>query len=214
MNEIQIIEIEQPIGTFYLGKMKSETIIEHYVVHNRYLDDGVQREASNKRINEISNYCKDPDATFPTPIIISIKSSDFKDDSIQVIEGVGVALQVSPSLGRVFEIIDGQHRIKGIEKAWEDFKFSCDMVVVFMLDLTEEEKAYVFSTINSNQAKVNKSLIYDLFDLSTKRSPFKTSHYIARMMNKEYNSPFYHRLKMLGKKQVDGATLSQGTFVN
>lgn len=214
MNEMQFIEIEQPIGTFYLGKMKSETIIEHYVVHNRYLDDGIQREASNKRINEISNYCKDPDATFPTPIIISIKSSDFKDDSIQVIEGVGVALQVSPSLGRVFEIIDGQHRIKGIEKAWEDFKFSCDMVVVFMLDLTEEEKAYVFSTINSNQAKVNKSLIYDLFDLSTKRSPFKTSHYIARMMNKEYNSPFYHRLKMLGKKQVDGATLSQGTFVN
>ena len=214
MNEIQFIEIEQPIGTFYLGKMNSKTIINHYVVHNRYLNDGVQREASNKRINEISNYCKDPDATFPTPIIISIKSSDFKDDSLKVIEGVGIALQVSPSLGRVFEIIDGQHRIKGIEKAYEDFKFSCDMVVVFMLDLTEEEKAYVFSTINSNQAKVNKSLIYDLFDLSKTRSPFKTSHYIARMMNKEKNSPFQNRLKMLGKKQVDGATLSQGTFVN
>lgn len=218
MDIIKLIEIEQPIGTFYLGKMNSDTIIEHYVVNDRYLKGGVQREASNIRVSEIANYCKDPDAAFPTPIIISIKSSDFQQDSeigsIEVSEGEGIVMQVSPSLGEVFEIIDGQHRIKGIEKAQNDFDFSCDMIVVFMLDLTEEEKAYVFSTINSNQAKVNKSLIYDLFDLSTKRSPFKTCHYIARMMNKEYGSPFHKKLKMLGKKQTDEATLSQGTFVN
>lgn len=218
MDRINLIEIEQPIGTFYLGKMNSNTIIQHYVVNDRYSKNGVQREVSKKRVSEIANYCKDPDAAFPTPIIISVKTSDFQQDSeigsIEVGEGDGIVMQVSPSLGKIFEIIDGQHRIQGIEKAQNDFNFSCDMVVVFMLDLTEEEKAYVFSTINSNQAKVNKSLIYDLFDLSTKRSPFKTSHYIARMMNKEYNSPFYHRLKMLGKKQTDEATLSQGTFVN
>ena len=82
-----------------------------------------------------------------------------------------------------------------------------------MFDLTEEEKAYIFSTINSNQAKVDKSLIYDLFELSTERSPLKTCHYIARIMNSKEDSPFYQRLKMLGKKENELSTLSQGTFV-
>ena len=83
-----------------------------------------------------------------------------------------------------------------------------------MFDLTIEEKAYVFSTINSNQTKVPPSLIFDLFDVSNLRSPNKTVHHIARVMNCSVESPFYNRLKMLGKKEQSqkNATLSQGTF--
>jgi DGQHR domain-containing protein len=86
--------------------------------------------------------------------------------------------------------------------------------VVMMINLTVEEKAYVFSTINSNQEKVSKSLIYDLFDVSSYRSPQKTAHLLARTMNNSESSPWYNRLKMLGKKREDQdlATLSQGTF--
>lgn len=60
------------------------------------------------------------------------------------------------------------------------------------------------------------SLIYDLFDLSTKRSPQKVAHEIARAMNKMDESPFHNRLKMLGKKEQNQyfAVLSQGTFVS
>jgi len=84
-----------------------------------------------------------------------------------------------------------------------------------MFNLTEEEKAYVFSIINSKQTKVSSSLIYDLFSLSQYRSPTKTAHEIARALNRDPESPFYKRLKMLGKKieGEDKATLSQGTFV-
>ena len=83
-----------------------------------------------------------------------------------------------------------------------------------MFDLTVAEEAYIFSTINSNQRKVDPSLIYDLFDVSTNRSPQKTAHEIARVMNSSTSSPFYNRLKMLGKKASgqDKASLSQGTF--
>ena len=83
-----------------------------------------------------------------------------------------------------------------------------------MFDLTVAEEAYIFSTINSNQRKVDPSLIYDLFDVSMYRSPQKTAHEIARVMNSSTSSPFYNRLKMLGKKasDQDKATLSQGTF--
>lgn len=86
-------------------------------------------------------------------------------------------------------------------------------MVAIVFDVTEEEKAYIFSTINSNQTKVDKSLIYDLFELSSERSPYKTCHEIARIMNSDVESPFYNRLKMLGKKGKQSEILSQGTFV-
>lgn len=59
------------------------------------------------------------------------------------------------------------------------------------------------------------SLIYDLFALSDKRSPYKTCHEIARALNIDEQSPFYNRLKMLGKKEENQylASLSQGTFI-
>lgn len=108
------------------------------------------------------------------------------------------------------EIIDGQHRIYGIMKS----KISeIELPVVIMFDLIPQEKAYIFSTINSNQVTVPKSLIYDLYDVSELRSPYKTCHEIARALNSDKKSPYYNRLKMLGKKMSDNEVLSQGTFV-
>lgn len=204
---INLIEITQPIGTFYVGKMNSEDLVSSFYVRSRADDEGIQRLSSRKRIDEIEAYCKDPDAAFPTPIILSVDSSKCQFDE----NSSAVIFENSKD---IFEIIDGQHRVKGIKQAQNSFGFKCELLVVFMFDLTEEEKAYIFSTINSNQAKVDKSLIYDLFELSTERSPLKTCHYIARIMNSKEGFPFYQRLKMLGKKESELSTLSQGTFVN
>ena len=111
---------------------------------------------------------------------------------------------------KIAEILDGQHRIAGIIKSdKKDF----DIPVVIMFNLREEQKAYVFSTINGNQVKVDRSLIYDLFDLSESRSPYKTCHQIARAMNSDKKSPFFRRLKMLEKKNHSTETISQSTFV-
>ena len=204
--KIKYLEVNQPIGTFYLGKANSDDLINYFYVHRREQNTGIQRSTSQKRIEEIALYCKDPDATFPTPVIIAVDSENVKFNEINEIE-------TKPNSEKVFEVIDGQHRMEGIKLAKERFSFSCELVVVLMFDLTEEEKAYVFSTINSNQAKVDKSLIYDLFELSQKRSPQKTSHYIARNMNSDEESAFYSRLKMLGKRSNGSETLSQGSFV-
>jgi len=84
--------------------------------------------------------------------------------------------------------------------------------VVFMLDLEAYDKAYVFSTINSKQTPVPKSLIYDLFELAQARSPVKTCHEIARALNAK-PGPFYQGLKMLGKRTAPTEYLTQGSFV-
>lgn len=212
---ISLIELNQAIGTFYIGKMKSGDLIKISKTVSRG-DGGVQREESKKRVLDIANYCEDPDATFPTPIIISVSEKNVLgirrldelissrsvnerevDTLTDVLDSI-ISLTYDDSK-KIAEILDGQHRIRGIEKAKQ---YTLDLPIVVMFDLTEEEKAYVFSTINSNQTKVDKALIYDLFELSTKRSPYKTCHEIARILNLEKNSPFYGNLKMLGKKAI------------
>lgn len=206
---IHMLEINQPIGAFYIGKIHAEDLLKISEIKRREKNDGIQRELSETRTGAIAKYCEDPDATFPTPIILEVDSSEkiklIKNNSLNDI----FDLEYNDNF--VFaEILDGQHRVEGIKKANNK---NFELLVVIMFDLTEEEKAYVFSTINSNQAKVDRSLIYDLFELSEKRSPYKTCHELARILNSSPQSAFYGKLKMLGKKASDRESLSQGTFV-
>lgn len=208
MITLDYIEVRQPIGIFYLCSIEAKTLLKIASVSRRgQQTDGVQRELSEPRIKKIGEYCSDPDAIFPTPIVVSInKNANVKidEDKHKIIVGSEDTI--------IGDVIDGQHRLWGIERS--SYVDSFMLPVVLMFDLTTEQKAYVFSTINSNQVKVSPSLIYDLFDVAKERSPHKTVHQIARVMNNSESSPFYNRLKMLGKKEAnqDNATLSQGTF--
>jgi DGQHR domain-containing protein len=206
MKQIKFIEVTQPIGTFYLTALDAEMVARITDTQPRSSNPmAVQRDESIARINEIADYCGDMDATFPTPIIISVydeANAQLTDSYIEFDEN-----------SKIGEIIDGQHRIKGLIKSNKLERF--ELPIIMMFNLTNEEKAYVFSIINSKQTKVSMSLIYDLFSLSEHRSPYKTCHETARALNRDEESPFFNRLKMLGKKEQNQtvASLSQGTFV-
>lgn len=208
IKKIMLIEINQPIGSFYVGKINSRDLVDISKVVRRKNNIGTQRELQEIRVKEIAKYCEDPDATFPTPVVLAIKSDQIFELKESSIDGI-FEMAYNNEL-KIAEILDGQHRVEGIKATKE---FETEMMIAVMFDLTEEEKAYVFSTINSNQKKVDKSHIYDLFGVNEERSPYKTCHEIARIMNSSENSPFYNRLKMLGKKNGQMEFLSQGTFV-
>lgn len=207
--KLPYIKIEQPIGTFYLTSVPAQSLIEMVTVSQRSADnlEGIQRELSKKRVKEISEFCHDSDAVFPTPIVVSVNldvpyTVDPDNHIIDLPEGKVIG-----------QVIDGQHRLWGID--FSGLSYAFELPVVLMFDLTVEEKAYIFTIINSTQTKVNKSFIYDLFALSTSRSPQRTCHEIARALNSDEQSPFFCRMKMLGKKELGqrNAILSQGTFV-
>lgn len=207
MKDIYMLEIRQPIGIFYVGKMSAQDILNISSVSRRKGNQGHQRLLKEKRAKEIALYCNDPDATFPTPIILSVSYDDFKAKDCPIPSVVCFEFDETKNFA---EILDGQHRMAGISKSKElDF----ELPVIIMFSLSEEQKGYVFSTINGNQAKVDRSLIYDLFDLSKTPSPYKTCHQIARIMNSDSQSPFYRRLKMLEKRENRLETISQSTFV-
>ena len=208
MIKINYVEVEQPIGTFYLCSINALTLLKLVKSTPRSKsEDGVQRDLQEVRVKKISEYCSDPDAVFPTPIVVSID----RDANVSIDEDNHQIIVTNDEV-EIGDVIDGQHRLWGIEKSASAVSFN--LPVVLMFDLTLEEKAYIFSTINSNQVKVSPSLIFELFAVSSSRSPQKTVHELARVMNNTKDSPFYNRLKMLGKKTLDQnkATLSQGTF--
>ena len=206
MMGIICLEVTQPMGTYYVSKMRIDTIEKLFVVNRREDKEGVQRKLDLKRKKAITEYCSDPDAIFPTPIIMSIRSEDVTDFTEQ--NGF-CTFEIKDDVK--LPVIDGQHRIYGI--LGSELPKDYELPVVFMFDVTQEEEAYVFSTINFNQKKVDKSLIYELFDVYQTRSPQKTCHEIAKALNDNVDSPFYKRLKVLGKKESANETLSQGTFV-
>lgn len=210
MIEIKFFEFEQPIGHFALGVMTAEQILDCSEIDRLTfnpitldIEGGPQREASSKRIKEISEYANTPDATFPTPILLSLKNGmyEIKNNTICFEEHKKVA-----------SIVDGQHRIMGIAKSGNAANFS--LPVVFVFDSTEEENAMIFAIINGKQTKVPASIIYQLYNVSEGHNPYKTAHQIARAINSAPNSPYYRKLKMLGKKTPGSdEILSQGTFV-
>lgn len=211
MKKINTISINQPIGTFYIGKMNGKDLSDTAFINRRDYEPnlfdsigGVQRKDSKKRIISISEYVNDPDAIFPAPIIISVDSNEIK---------ISKTNEISFDINKkIFEVIDGQHRLLGLRESKKAHEF--EIPVAILVDITEEQKAYIFSTINSNQEKVSTSLIYDLFGVTEGRSPYKTCHFIARSFNSDKNSPFYQKLKMLGKTVYGEESLTQGTFVN
>ena len=208
--KLKFLSFEQPIGEFILTVMPVTQILNISHIDKREFDQvmldskgGPQREPSQTRINEIARYSDSPDATFPTPILLAIPEDTYKieDDVIEIDDG-----------NKIASVVDGQHRLLGLAKSKNKSDFV--LPVVFVLDATDEQKALIFTIINGKQTRVSVSVIYDLFAVVQGRNPFKTAHEIARALNSDEISPFYRRLKMLGKKVKDSnETLSQGTFV-
>ncbi len=215
--EFPAIEIEQPIGIFYIGAIPSEDLVAIANADIRRIEDrdiekivGIQRPLIKKRVTEISQYVTTIDATFPTSVILAVESKPESKISNIKFDKVKSRMKIRRDEG-VAQIIDGQHRIAGLE----EFKGKFDVNVAIFVDMDLEDKGNVFATINLKQTKVNKSLAYDLFEYAKSRSPQKTCHNIAKLFCSESGSPLEGRIKILGTAM--GGThefLTQATFVD
>jgi DGQHR domain-containing protein len=208
--EVKVFEVHQPIGVFYVGVMKASDLqIIAYADTRRQSErevesySGIQRELSWKRQSEIKQYIGTFDASFPNSFIISVRSPDV------ITEAEGrLSLRRDE---KTASIIDGQHRLSGFtDLNAEEF----ELIVAIFIDLPLEDQAMLFATINIKQTRVNPSLVYDLFEETKARSPEKTCHTIAKSVNTDKTSPFYHQIKPLGKRTDEySGKLTQATFV-
>lgn len=242
--EMEYIEVKQPIGSFYIGKLKWNDILEIAHADIRRIQDesakndsfdsllGIQRELSPTRIKEISEYVRTQDATFPTSVILSIRSTSIEreseeefgynnDDLENAKEVENVIFDEENGILRIRKIkniasiLDGQHRIEGLREGFSEYLFTeaFEFNVTLFIDMDIDDQAQVFSVINKAQTKVNKSLVYDLYEFAQCNSPQKTAHDVVRLLNKNENSPFFKKVKILGvAHDKDKETIAQATF--
>lgn len=217
MNKIivPVLELKQPVGKFYLGIIEARDLVSISFADVRRPDGrdleryiGTQRDLSEGRVSEIKKYVTMVDACFPTGIILALSSEHVRQ--VRTDDGLP-ALEIDRD-GKVAKIIDGQHRIAGFEGyAGEPFHLN----VTIFIDMDLEDQAMVFATINLKQTKVSKSLAYDLYDFAEARSPHKTCHNIAKLMNFKEGSPLKGFIKILGKAtDQELESITQATFVD
>lgn len=217
-NKIQFkcLKVKQPIGEFYIGTIGYKDLIDISYADVRRLEKrereietyiGIQRPLSANRVKQINKYVNLIDATFPTGVILSVSSDDVDYNS----DGGIMTLERDSNTAKV---LDGQHRIAGLEKCeYKNEEFQIN--IVLFVDMELEDQAIVFATINKAQTKVNKSLVVDLYDFEKSRSPQKTAHNIVRALNESPKSPFYGKIKILGTAEdKEKETITQATFVD
>lgn len=248
--KLKVIEVIQPIGKFYCATIKTKDLLEisHYDrlrmsrgENDRYSYLGIQRQLKKERLKKISAYVKTLDASFPTSILLSVTEdcativedndgcktlilSEMSKEILQERIDLGLIPEeevINYTKKGIAKILDGQHRLAGLELAIEEEKAKLENPSLFnkendetMLNKLENfeivlaifigydlhEQAMLFANINLQQTKVNKSIVYNLEEYSNSRSPQRVCHEIAKLLNTEKESPFYQRIKMLGCK--------------
>lgn len=213
-------------------------------------NDNIQRKVEMSRANKIADFLiNDNYAIFPTNIVLGIPLSviDHQISRNGIVE-ISLIDDVAEQVERAkhgdnkadiyVTIIDGQHRIKGIEIALErlsneicnkniseverayyhhkrDALLNIEVVVAYFIDKSLEYQAMIFSTINRTQKKVSQDLVMSLFGLSTKDSPYKTALEVVLALNGHPKSPFYRRIKLYGGdyNRRNSPPLSQATMI-
>jgi DGQHR domain-containing protein len=215
--EINCLEIEQPIGVFYVGKISWQDLLEiSYSEKRRIIDEGknsetsyfgIQRELSDRRLKEISHYVTYKDATFPSSVVLAIPSVtkiDEENDIVNVdFDKNNNKLKIRKD-NKIAHIIDGQHRIFGLEKYKDDnpllaSSLNFELLVSIFVDIDDDNQSMIFATINKAQTKVNKSLVYDLFELAKTKSPQRTAHNVVKLLDERIDSPLSGMINRLGK---------------
>jgi DGQHR domain-containing protein len=219
------LKLTQPVGDFFVGVIGFKDLreISYFDVRRvlqeerdveRYL--GIQRPLNDARVRDLQKYVTFYDATFPTSIIIAVDAdaASYSEERREMTLGNVIHDTRDDSIlfRHIARVLDGQHRIAGLFE-YEGPEFDLSVTVFVGIDIAQQ--AQIFSTVNLEQTKVNKSLAYDLFELSSSRSPQKTCHNVAVALDQDITSPFHHRIKRLGTATVGriGETLTQATFV-
>ncbi|MAE21957.1 MAG: DNA phosphorothioation-associated DGQHR protein 1, partial [Pseudomonas sp.] len=192
------IAVSQPLGTFFVFKIPASKLIEVVFSIAAYSQNGrltgLQRKLKEERIKEISLYSSSSIATFPSSIILSANFDETgsfivnEDDRWKIIDGNIVI----PKKIKLASIIDGQHRIEGIKRAIDDGTFiDFEILCSVYIDMPFPQQAEIFTSINYNQKKVDKSIAYELFgyDLDSsvvdEWSPDTLAVYFARILNND-----------------------------
>lgn len=211
--EVKAIKVVQPLGEFYIAKMKARELLKISTSSvARYDKDGNlkgnQRPLDPKRLKAIANFIMSDEMSFPTSILIAANIDrdgkiieDIEDRwNVKQTGSTDIYNLIIPDKVTSL-VIDGQHRLNAFNFAEESCK-DIELICSIFIDLPNPYQAYLFATINGNQKRVDKSLALELFGFDVENepqntwSPEKLAVYITRKFNFSKGSPLYQKIKL------------------
>lgn len=224
---------EYPSEKSYYEALVEEKQSEEY-------PDEWQRPENKDRVRDIKNYLNEKEfCFFPNTIIVTCELVNSFDESWERIdiashakssssifsyytEKEGSSYIVVPKKRGAILIVDGQHRVRGLQESSQSENY--ELLLSFLIGYDRSVVANQFYTINYNQKPVNKSLLYQLTSQFSKELTEVTFfHNVLKALNEVDKSPFYKRIKMLGVAPKPGTmidedralmTISQAFFID
>lgn len=211
--KISAIKVTQPLGEFYIAKIKAGELLKISTSSvARYDKDGKlkgnQRPLDTKRLKAIAQFIMSDEMSFPTSILVAANINDkgviIEDEENRwSVEKTNLPdiynLVIPDNISSL--IIDGQHRLNAFnyaDSACQEIELVCSIFI----DLPNPYQAYLFATINGNQKRVDKSLALELFGYDVENepqntwSPEKLAVYLTRKFNFSKNSPLFQKIKL------------------
>ena len=158
VRKIRAFRARQPIGDLYFATVDYKLIqqMTFFDVRRRIQKErdvekylGIQRPLSPSRVRDLMQYVNFIDATFPTSIILAVESDFVSYDEKRLELTISNTKQGSdrPDIAfrNLFRVIDGQHRIAGLE-GFEGENF--DILVSLFVGSDIADQAHVFATVN------------------------------------------------------------------
>ncbi|WP_422139543.1 DGQHR domain-containing protein [Endozoicomonas sp. ALC020] len=180
--ETPALSVTQPLGQFYIASIRVEHLLKvtysapASIRDNGLSIEGTQRLESEKRLKEIADYIRTKEAAFPNAIIIGANykpNGEYVGDDDNLSWKIEDGKLIIPTGEKLGSIIDGQHRLHAFEYCEKEY-LNVELLCAIYTDLPVPFHAYLFSTINFNQKKVDRSLAYNLFGFDIESSDENT----------------------------------------
>lgn len=191
----------------YTFPMKVRDILTLKYVAARGVSDeegAVQRVLNKRRIGNIRDFVLRGNSFFNTFIL----NWTFPEITPMIKIENGITKISFPIFEEAAQVIDGQHRLSGIEEAvkLDPNVAGQEVLVSLCIRLTTSEAANIFLNINSEQKPVPKSLIYDLFGevWDAEHLPVNRATDIANALNESVESPYYQMVQFPGSARGAG----------
>ncbi|MEI8574771.1 DGQHR domain-containing protein [Methylomonas sp. LW13] len=220
---------------FCLFRAKVSEILQWAAIQRLSKNDpaAIQRDPKRTRILGIKRFLeREPRNTIPTAVILTLDNIDItfvsideQQDQDRVITDSGLAVLKINLPNNISDsekpglVIDGQHRLKGIEA------YDCQTCVnvVALLDADADEKAFQFLVINNKVAKVSVdhiralNLNYNTARLTDRlkdaRLSLNDNVGSVGVMDKDSESPFKGLIKWPNNMSYDGDKANNEGFV-
>src|ERR1051326_5910178 len=132
---VPALRISQPLGSFYVTRLKAELLLrvtfsdplrllDFGQGEHPYLLKGAQRQERENRLAEIGRYIDTVEAAFPNSIILAVNydengklldESDSRRWRLEPSDANECVRLIIPTSAKLATIVDGQHRLHGFE---------------------------------------------------------------------------------------------------